>query len=84
MSLTVLLAFYGLVSYSIKYYPLERAIKGYISENEEYCGIDLINKDKGIGFICYNCSKCKGEYYIFINKINGKWIINESSKTIIW
>ena len=93
--LTLLLAFYGLFSYAIKNYPLERAIKHWdkINDSQEFLMVNLIDENRGIAFVNYNCKsgkilkgvkKCKGEYYIFINKINDEWIVNESSKTIIW
>lgn len=93
--LALMLAFYGLVSYGIKNYPLERAIKNWdkMNEDQEFLKVKLIDEKTGVAFIEYNCvsknifrgiKKCNGEYYIFINQINGEWIVNESSKTIIW
>ncbi|MBI2661732.1 hypothetical protein HYX09_05725 [Candidatus Woesearchaeota archaeon] len=49
---------------------------------------------RGVAFINYDCTpikrvikgikECKGRYYIFANKVNGRWIADEDSKQIIW
>ncbi len=56
---------------------------------EKYSHSSPINEEEGIAFIDYNCADtfvwdCHGQYYVFLNKIDGHWQINESSKTIIW
>ena len=64
------------------------------SDSQEYCSSQIIEENKAIAFINYDCTpinkitkgikNCNGKYYIFINKIDNKWIIDETSKTIIW
>ena len=78
----------------IEKYPLEKAAKKLeLKEDEDFCRVELINNKTAIAFFKYDCKsmrvlkgikKCKGEYYIFINKIIDKWIVNESSKKIMW
>lgn len=93
--LAMLLALYGLLSYAINNYPLEKAIKNWdkINEDQEFLRMGLIDEKTGVAFVNYGCEskrilkgikKCKGQYYIFLNKIEDVWVVNESSKKIIW
>ena len=50
-------------------------------EGEDYCCSDMIDENRGVAFINYDCTpinrvtkgikECKGRYYIFANRING-------------
>ena len=93
--LAMLLALYGLLSYAINNYPLEKAIKNWdkINEDHEFLRVKLINEKTGVAFVNYDCKskgllkgikKCYGQYYIFLNKIEDVWVVNGSSKRIIW
>ena len=63
-------------------------------ENEQSCCSRMMDNDTFVAFIKYDCTpinkitkgiqNCKGEYYVFLNKINGKWVVNESTKSVIW
>ncbi len=93
--LTILLALYGLFLSITNEYPLEKAIKNWdkMDDDQEFHMAKLINEKTGVAFVNYNCKsgkilkgvkKCKGQYYVFINLIKDEWIVNESSKTILW
>lgn len=93
--LTILLALYGLFLSVTNEYPLEKAIKNWdkINEDQEFFRVKLIDEKTGVAFVNYGCEskrvlkgikKCKGQYYIFLNRIDDVWVVNESSKRIIW
>ena len=93
--LTLLLALYGLSSHLINEYPLEKAIKNWdkVNEDQEFLRVELIDEKTGVAFVNHGCEskrilkgikKCKGQYYIFLNRIEDVWVVNESSKKIIW
>ena len=73
---------------------LETAAKDIVGQNEEVFSSKVIGQDHGVAFIDYNCRRtdtfikgfkeCAGRYYVFLNRVNNKWVVNESSKTIIW
>jgi hypothetical protein len=69
-------------------FVVESAAKKYAKSNEQenYCCSNVINQEKAVAFIGYDCAriKCNGRYYVFLNKINGKWAVDESTKKIIW
>ena len=93
--LAVLLAFYGLYSSAVNEYPLEKAIKNWdkLDDSQEFFRVKLIDEKTGIAFVNYKCEsrkilrgikRCDGQYYIFINLMEDKWTVNESSKKAIW
>ena len=92
--LVLLFLFYTLTNHLIKNYPMERAIERWISNDHKFYSVKLIKEKKAVSFVGYDCksinritrgiTRCSGEYYIFIDKINDKWVVNESSKVIIW
>jgi len=75
-------------------FQFQHAMEKIPIEGEDYCCSDMIDENKGVAFINYDCipvnrvtkgiKECKGRYYIFANKINGKWIVDEDSKQVIW
>lgn len=93
--LTLLLAFYGLFSYTTNNYLLEKAIKNWdkLDDSQEFFRVNLIDEKTGVAFVNYECKskrilkgikKCKRQYYVFINLVKDEWVVNESSKKIIW
>ena len=83
---------YGIVSSGG--FSLESTLKKAAGNGEQYCRSNIINETTGIGFINYDCKpinritkgiqRCKGQYYVFVHRLNGIWVVNESSKTLIW
>jgi len=75
-------------------WSMKRSIKANLDDSEDFCNALLIEPDKGIAFINYNCTpinnitrgikNCKGRYYINISRTDGQWKINPSTKRIIW
>ena len=74
--------------------PVQKAIKNWgLEENESICGITLINPDFATIAIS-KCEKnfpglrsetpCSQKYYIYLNKIDGEWVVDENSKIWIW
>jgi len=75
-------------------FSLEFAMKKVVKDGEEYCTSKIINETTGVGFINYDCKpinqitkgiqRCKGQYYVFATRVNGAWIVNNYTKSIIW
>lgn len=73
-------------------FAAERWVRGH--EDEMFCSSMNVDNDTFAAFIKYDCmpinritrgiKNCNGEYYVFLDKINGKWVVNEQSKTILW
>lgn len=64
---------------------IEFVAKKWVPASEQYCHSQPISADKAVAFINYNCVKhCLGQYIIFIDKIDGEWVVNESSKKVLW
>ena len=89
--------FYSIYSYIADgSFAIERESERWAKKlgNQYYLFSSPIDEYKGVASIGYDCKpinkvtkgiqRCKGRYYIFLNKINNKWVVNESSKTIIW
>ena len=94
---TFLLVSYALFS-NIKdgSFAVERAADRWADSQgqEEYCRSTVIDENTAVAFINYDCrpinritkgiKDCKGQYYIFLDKIDGRWTIDESSRQVIW
>lgn len=68
-------------------FSVELVVEKWVQAPERYEHSQIINENKGVAFINYNCitkSACRGQYIIFIDKINGNWVVNESSKKVLW
>ncbi len=92
---TLLLLIYAAYkNISIGAFSLESALGKSVKQGEQYCSSQVIEENKGVGFINYDCTlknritkglkDCKGQYYVFASRIDGRWYVNESSKKIIW
>ena len=79
-----------IVSDLINEYPAEKAVKRWISKDDQFYSINIIGDDKAVAFVSTNCTGlirlgCDyGRYYILLNKENGNWAVNESSKRVVW
>ncbi|MEK6937603.1 MAG: hypothetical protein AABX04_01025 [Nanoarchaeota archaeon] len=68
-------------------FSIEDAAKEWIKSPERYFRSQIISENRGVAFIEYNCvtkRDCRGQYLIFIDKVGDKWIVNESSKKVLW
>lgn len=80
--------------YSSGAFSLERTIKHSLGENELFCNSLVIAENKGVGFIKYDCAnthsfakafnKCNGQYLVFAERVDGKWVVDPNSKNILW
>lgn len=81
--------------YLVNDYPAERAATKWAKtdETQEFCMSMMIDENKSVAYFHYNCKSwkvlrgikdCNGQYYVFLNKLNNKWVVNESSKAVIW
>ena len=92
MSTIVLLFAVGCLIYLFAsgQFSLEYTIKAGMEKGERYSCSRIIEDGRGLGFVQYNCSRphisieCKGEYYVFAYREDGKWQLNESSKRIMY
>lgn len=68
----------------VEEYPIKQAVKPIISD-DEFCSYHIINDSSDVVFInTMENKKFIGKYYMFLNKVDNKWVVNESSKTVIW
>ncbi len=73
--------------------PIKNALNDYIgeSETEAWEFFNEISENKAAAVIGYNCSSnpfhelsCNRQYYIFLNKVGNKWIVDKNSKRVMW
>jgi len=67
----------------------ELTVKKAVSNDEKYLRSHVINVTTCVGFIEYGCPDkkilrdCKGLYYVFVNRVDDKWVV-ENDKHTIW
>lgn len=73
--------------------PIKNALNEYIgdSKTEAWEFFNEIDENKAAAVIGYNCSNnafhelsCNRQYYIFLNKVGDKWIVDKKSKKVMW
>jgi hypothetical protein len=74
-------------------FSLENTMHHNVKENEFYSQSYVINETRGVGFFNYGCSnehsimtalnKCNW-YMIFADKIDGRWVIDQDSRRVLW
>jgi len=68
-------------------FSIEDVVKEWIKSPERFFRSQIISENRGVAFIEYDCvtkRDCRGQYLLFIDKIEDKWIVNESSKKVLW
>ena len=92
----VIYGFYTAGHQVYRTWSLEHAAQDYVGSDEtlQFMNVERINDYVGIAFIRYNCvsnhkilrglKDCNGQFYIYLNRIDGEWRINEASKHAVW
>ena len=68
-------------------FSLEKTATKLVQPSEQFSHSKIIGKSKGIAFIDYNCvtrKECQGQYIIAFDRVNKTWVLNESSKNVLW
>jgi len=68
-------------------YSLENTAKDGVTAPDQFSYSQVVAPGKSVAFIDYNCvskNNCKGQYLLSFNRIDNQWVVNESSKVVLW
>ena len=82
-------AFFMLGKLIIYESPINRQIYKQLNSTEDFCKLQHINENRVLVFVDFDCQRfhfprCDREYMIYADKHDGKWLLNQSTKVVLW